>query len=625
MPKDTPARRAAARRDPAIALPPKPPEADRRSTVRNLHIVNAGVAYLIGPAIEGDPAMAATADGTETVTIVVRDPGADLQNALDDEAQLLTDAAKVTINLVVYRLQSMEVDPDTGTLVTLVFEDEVSWRLKQFSRFLTISRAHSTRAQAALRLVKEASAPPLAPLKSFIPELTDRQRIAAPASDETSSTDKGTGAASGFRVKRKRATAKQRAVLDGILRRADRRGASRRVMIGEVMAATQESRMGEEPVNGNHLGPFHQDPGWGSAAARRDPERASDAFLDAWKRIHGSVKHAPGDLAAAIEAVQRSGQGSLYAQWEDEATDTVDRWRGGDHDSGGGRTVVEPFEFTRGEKDGQRESSWDALARWASDVNWRRWAQANTLFYVSDDELRAAAPALEVHGDEPWLLAPPGGSWSPDRPNSETTMRVLAERWGVMIGASVLVATGTPARGRYIVTATDGYMVSPELTVTLRRPSTKKPEPPHDVREAGSSSDGGGSSSELIDACSTISKQDHPYVYGGGHGPKLSRITAHQGLDCSSSVSLALSKAGMFNGSVAITSGEFARSWGKPGKGREFTVWANGSHVWIELHDGGRYKRFDTSPHGSGDSGPHLRLTARNDQARFTARHWPGH
>jgi hypothetical protein len=201
-------------------------------------------------------------------------------------------------------------------------------------------------------------------------------------------------------------------------------------------------------------------------------------------------------------------------------------------------------------------------------------------------------------------------------------MRVLAERWGVQIGARVVVATGRVGQdGTYLVEQTDGYMVNPELTVTLRRPATKKPEPPHDVHEADS---GSGGSSDLIDACSTISKQDHPYLYGGGH-KKLSAISAHEGLDCSSSCSLALHKAGMFHGSVAITSGAFASSYGKPGKGREFTVWANASHVWIELHDGGRYKRFDTSPHGSGESGPHLRTTARNDQARFTARHWPGH
>lgn len=621
MPKDTPAQRAAARRDPAIRLPPKPPESDRRSALRRLHLLVAGVAFLIGPSIEGDPQIAATADGTETVTMAVRDQAGSLADALGDEEQLLTSAARVTIDGTVYALQSANVDTATGTLVTLVFEDEVSWRLKQFSRFLAISRAHATRGQAVLRLVKEASAPPLAPIYYFIPELTDPQRIALPTSDTTSSTAKGTGAQTGYRVKHQRANATQRDSIDAVLSEAQSEGASRRVMIAAIMTPTQESALDPAETNGDHVGLYQQDPGWGSELARRDRKKSTRAFLAAWKKEHGSVKHAPGDLAGAIEAVQRSGQGSLYAQWEDEATATVDRWRA---DSGGssGRTVVQPFEFSRGEKDGQRETSWDATGRWASDVNFRRWAQRNTLFFVSDEELRAAAPALEVHGDESWLLSPPGGDWSPDRPENEVTMRVLADRWGVQIGARVLVATGRVGQqGSYLVEQTDGYMVNPELTVTLRRPATKKPEPPHDVQQASSSS---GGSSDLVDACSTISKQNHPYVYGGGH-KKLSSITAHEGLDCSSSCSLALHKAGMFKGSVAISSGDFASSYGKPGKGREFTVWANATHVWIELHGDGRYKRFDTSPHGSGASGPHLRETGRTDQARFTARHWPGH
>lgn len=625
---ETPAARARARRDPAVRLPPKPPQADRRSTLAHLHAIIRGRPYLIGPAIEGDPETTATRDGTATVTIRVRDSAGMLQEALDDEAQLLQDGtARLAVNTIQYVLQSVDVD-ETGTLVTLVVEDEVSWRLKQFTSFRAIRRSHANRAQAVAMLADEASAPPLAPMRLFIPEIDDRQRISAPAQDTTSTrAASGTGSGS-YTVKGARATSAQRAVIDAILTEVKRESASARVMTAAIMTATQESVMGEQPASasGRHLGPFHQDAGWGTASERRDPTRATRAFLAGWKRAHGSLRNAPGALADAIEQVQRSGQPRAYAQWEGEASRTVRTWQGTDDDGTvRGGTVAEPYEFTRGERDGARESSWDAIGRWAQDVGFRRWAEFNTLAFASDEELRAAAPALTIHGDEPWLLSGLGYRWSPDRPITQLTIAVLAERWGVQIGASVLIATGTPARGRYVVSETAGTLVGPRTSVTLTRPAPKKPEPAHTTRQRATSTSSTGASG-LLAAAKEISGQNRAYVWGGGHGKPLTRITAHEGLDCSSAVSLALFAAGLFGGrTTALVSGEFAAGFGEPGRGREFTIWANGEHVWIEFHHAGQTKRFDTSPYGSGPSGPHTRTTARNDQTRFTARHVPGH
>lgn len=598
----------------ATSRPPRPPEHDRRQALLDLTINIHGREYLIGPAVEGDPDTGAQMDGTATITMNVRDGDGTLQDALANEAQILKDGVTITVDRIVYTLQSVAVDEETGTLVTLTFHDQVKWRFGQFSSFLRVSRDNSNRAQFIARLVEEASRPPLAPMPFFCPEINDKQRIAKP--DTKVSTKKGTGADSAYKVKRVKATAEQRDNIDAILTEADDEGSSRRVMIATIMAATQESVMRTSATNGKHLGLYNQDPGWGSVSDRRDATRSTRAFLAAWKKAHGSLKNAPGDLAAGIEAVQRSGQGSLYSQWETEATATVDAWLGG---AGESRTRIEPFEFTRGEKDGEREDSWTAIGRLTQDVEWHYWAQYNTLFVVSDDELRAAAPALEIHGDEEWLLAPPSFDWSPDRVVTQVTLRVLADEWAFQIGANVMLATGGPARGRFLVNDEAGSMVGPELTVTLRRPSTKKPEP---AADSASRTGSGGSLDPLLDACRDISRDDHPYSYGGGHGSKLSAIRPKDGLDCSSSCSLALWKADMFDGTAAITSGAFASSWGKPGKGKDFTVWANDSHMWIEFHDG-RYKRFDTR--GPGESGPHLRESAAHDQARFTARHWPGH
>lgn len=427
-----------------------------------------------------------------------------------------------------------------------------------------------------------------------------------------------------IKVKGVRATAKQRSTIDGVLQEAQSERASRRVMIAAIMCITQESGAGvlEEP-SGAHLGPFQQEASafYGSAAQRRDPTHSTSRFLAEWKRVNGGIKKAPGDLATGIELVQRSGRPDLYRQWEPEATRTVDHvLASGDV---GEATYIKRYLFTRGERHGARENSWDAMARLVGEVGAYRWAAGNVLYAVSGDELRAGAASLTIDGDEPWLLAPPQWSWANNRAVVEVTLRVLADRWDVMPGAAVIMHDkfGVTS-GRYMVWNVAGDRLdSPVATVVLRRPTRLKAEP---ASEVGTRS--GGVSGTLVQIAKTISDNRHEYVYGGSHGPPLSKLKPSSPFDCSSSCSYALYKADMFDGNVAIVSGAFASSWGKHGKGDEFTVWANGEHVWIEGYDSDHKPawRFDTSHHG-GKSGPMYTTVARSDQSRFTPRHWPGH
>ncbi|HEY3019798.1 MAG TPA: lytic murein transglycosylase [Solirubrobacteraceae bacterium] len=66
-----------------------------------------------------------------------------------------------------------------------------------------------------------------------------------------------------------------------------------------------------------------------------------------------------------------------------------------------------------------------------------------------------------------------------------------------------------------------------------------------------------------------------PYVWGGGHG----RWDVG-GYDCSGSVSYALHAAGLLD--APLTSGELA-SWGEDGAGRWVTIYANPTHVIMEI------------------------------------------
>ncbi len=74
-----------------------------------------------------------------------------------------------------------------------------------------------------------------------------------------------------------------------------------------------------------------------------------------------------------------------------------------------------------------------------------------------------------------------------------------------------------------------------------------------------------------------------PYVWGGGHGSWDAA-----GYDCSGSLGYALHAAGVLDRSV--TSGDLA-SYGKPGRGRWVTIYANGGHTYMVVAG----LRFDTS------------------------------
>lgn len=176
----TPAQRVRARQDAAMAAPP-PRVRPRREAIENLTLTAVGRPWLIGPAVEGDTSWEMTTDGAATVTIPLRSPDERLLRILTDEAELARRGVTVDVDGVVYALAS--VTSDGAGLYSLTFEDLVAWRLRQFSKFVAATRATTTRAGFVRRLIAEASSPPLARLRWFIPELRDVQPV-APSSQE---------------------------------------------------------------------------------------------------------------------------------------------------------------------------------------------------------------------------------------------------------------------------------------------------------------------------------------------------------------------------------------------------------------------------------------------------------
>jgi hypothetical protein len=112
---------------------------------------------------------------------------------------------------------------------------------------------------------------------------------------------------------------------------------------------------------------------------------------------------------------------------------------------------------------------------------------------------------------------------------------------------------------------------------------------------------------DIVEAGNQIART--PYLWGGGHGKWLDH-----GYDCSGSVSFALANAGLLGGPQ--TSGALM-GWGKPGKGKWITIYANAGHVFMVVAG----VRFDTS--GNRKTGSRWQADMRST-AGFAARHPPG-
>ncbi len=116
---------------------------------------------------------------------------------------------------------------------------------------------------------------------------------------------------------------------------------------------------------------------------------------------------------------------------------------------------------------------------------------------------------------------------------------------------------------------------------------------------------------QIQDAISAANQlTDQPYVWGGGHASFRSK-----GYDCSGAVSYALAGAGLLG--APATSGQLM-SWGKPGKGKWLTVYANPGHVYAVIAG----LRWDTLGLASGE-GPRWH-PADAYSSGYSVRHYPG-
>lgn len=377
-----------------------------------------------------------------------------------------------------------------GYDLTLTFEDRIVAWMRRHTKPLKVSRGKMTRAEFIKRMVDEIRADDQAghPLFFYSPELHKRQPIAKPKkmTDRRSTRDSGLNTSVDLKVKGKSATGIQIRNAEMALDAARHKAANRKVMVAEIMTAIQESDLTTQATNGDHVGMFQQSKaeGW---PASRDVTTDANAFVDA--AMAADQANPNQTLAQLCEAVQHSGQGSLYAQWEDEAKKIVDEYLGGaDISQTVQREYYKQYAFTRGQPGGPKgENTWQAGGRLASEVNWRFFVSGNTVYYVSDDDLLRSKPIMVIDEDSDGIETI-DYDYDIGKPVNEATVTCRAERWFASPGEVVTLRDSLgPARGRWLVGRIHRPIFDTLTTITLRRPQKPALEPAPELASSSTS------------------------------------------------------------------------------------------------------------------------------------------
>lgn len=623
-------------RHPTKLLPAVPPVEITKLTLRgkklNIDIVRA----VTGGEIER------TIEGACTLTLTVHDPKLDLLKRIEDDMD-------VRVDRFWFRLARVTRD---GSTVTLVFEDrEVAW-LRGYTKPRRAYRDKQTRAEFVLSMVREVRE---GKITLVAPELHKRQRIGGVKTKRDRATPKkkeqqkhkGIASGANLKIKGDKATPAQLKQVERALDVATSLKGGELAMLAELVAGIGESGFNvvKNPKS-KYAGVFQADP---ANIPMDDTEQQARYFLIGGKGFQGGGALAlakGGRLSAGAIAtkVEASGEApSFYDKYLGEAKAILKAYTGesltgrGTHEV----TVIKRYAFTRGTVN-KRESSWDAMQRLAEEVGWRAFMVEGVLYFISEEDLLASKPRFVLNDDSPGVKQI---DFELDRNlhASQATVLCRAELWEADPGSVIELDTGVAqVDGRWLVASMSRGIWDKDTTVTLKKPMRDKGEPAPETDTAsvggdtassgsdqsgevkkgkGNRLEGGSAYDRLYAACEEISAKAGPYLYAGGHGPKLSSLSPASRMDCSSSTSLALYMAGLMPTDVAQVSGWFASSWGKPGAGKHFTVVANDAHVFIELY-GREKQRFDTGQHPG--SGPRLVKGHRSDHGGRVARHWPG-
>jgi hypothetical protein len=610
-----------------------------------------------------DGAIDRTIESASTLTLTLDDTRRDLLRS-----GVLSQQLDVELDGQWWRLTAVS---KAGNSLELTFEDRVVAYLRAHSGAKKASRSSMTRAEFILSLVRELKPP----VEFVCPELHTKQKVAISDSNQkVTSADRsaalGQGLASGTKltIKGSPATKEQLSNGERALDVANSLSCSNVVMIALIEACITESTMLNLPgyphkpydLDSRGILQVRDSTGKPMGIDNRNIEQCVNAFLTRGFFTNelgggGAIKIAAKHPEATPGEIAQGCQGSApaaYSQWEKEATQWVAAYTGQPANTktkpGSGiysqtsTTATAPFQFQRGGTNGKRENSWACMQRLATDVGWRCFVVDGRVYYASETTLIAQKPELIISED---VLGVDAIDFNIDngKTDSEATVSARASRWAVPQGSVVELYDCGPADGRWLVKDISRGVFDAEATITLKRVTVPLLEPATDPTSTGKvdpaqpfgttpglATKGGTPIARAYAAAQSLSAKGYPYVWGGGHAHAGTpdRGTGRDpgiGYDCSGLQGAMLAAAGMgfTTGQPVPGSGTFASSWGEPGEGQQFTLWASDVHVWSAFKEPQGWHHFGTGDWGSGNEllgfKPNMHPTDG-----FTPRHWKG-
>lgn len=365
----------------------------------------------------------------------------------------------------------------------LVFEDEAVWRLRRHRGFLKANRDSVTRAEFAYMMVNQVTHPTI---DFFSPQLFVRQPIAGSSeviefqekqrAEQSKIENYGFSASENVTVRKKAASAAQKANLKTILDVGVGIRAAKSVLVAAVLAYAQESWSGNIRARAER---FYKGPNLDGRAGAIRLFAENRNWLP-WRIAH-NVANSP-DAA--------SGGEKTYGRWLKEGRETVNAYLGSDAFAYKGSSIRKgreryaAYEFMRGDPDrGEAEDTWSALLRLADEVNWRCFAFRNMVYFVNDDDLQARPHVAILHRLLPGVV---DLDFDHDigQPVTQVTGQVFAERFRFTPGKVMLVQNLGPMvdRYRWLVSNVRRSLFSPLMDITLRAPVGPEPEPAPEVR-----------------------------------------------------------------------------------------------------------------------------------------------
>jgi hypothetical protein len=600
--------------------------------------------------------VADTMTGSSTLTVTLFDPDHSVLDSgfFDCREDGKLDAIEVNYPVGTknwWRLTDVELNADHKIVMTLM--ERIAVEMQGTKGPYQTSRGKKTRAQFIQTLVSKSDKSATFVCK----ELTKHQRtqrdptVKVTAADRRRAKDGGLPRDAGLKINRHVASGGpkgQLAQAETALDVATQLNAPTRAVEAMMCAGIGESEF-KCVVNSLGYGGVFQGQVnvGGHYFSKDDTAEMAKYFLKGGKGFQGggaieqASKHpdkSPGMIAADVEKSYpntylptAAAAEHHYQQYLGEARKLIEAYGGGGF---GGATYHLAYNFKVGDTNNPHETFWDAAQRLADEVRWALFIDGDHVYYDSEQTLIGQAPVATIERDGPYVVDW-SGSWDERHIATEVVLTLVCDPFEFRAGEVFLLkgfgpystgSTATPKRpGYWLISETSRAIGGLATEFTLKQPQNPKREPRSETaqRSAGT----GVTANDLMDAMAKISRLTPGYDHfppSESHARTFKQMKPSQEFDCSSSCSYALWLAKMFDGDAPITSGTFAATWGKAGRGSDFTVWANSGHVFMQSEGGAKW-RFDTGGPGGGRGAKlHRGGSAIRPTDGFTPRHWPG-